>query len=139
MTTTSVSDTYDHLFKLLLVGDSNVGKTSLLLSFTTDSYKENVRNTVGVDLKVKIVKHPATGKTLKLTIWDTAGQERFRTLTSAYYRGAHGIILVYDVTNSESFTNIKHWLNEVDIYSTNEECVRMLIGNKVCFDGDKCW
>lgn len=71
------------------------------------------------------------GRKLKLTIWDTAGQERFRTLTSAYYRGAHGIVLVYDITNRESFENIQHWLREIEIYSTNEDCVKLLIGNKI--------
>jgi len=83
---------------------------------------------VGVDLKVKMVNF--RGQKLKLTIWDTAGQERFRTLTSAYYRGAHGIILVYDITARDSFENLQHWLSEVDIYSTNESCVKLLVGNK---------
>lgn len=122
------SETYDHLFKLLLVGDSGVGKTSLLLRFTQGSFNESVRNTVGVDLRVKMVNY--RGKKLKLTIWDTAGQERFRTLTSAYYRGAHGVILVYSINDRESFTNLSHWLKEIDIYSTNEDAVKLLIGNK---------
>src|SRR4051794_14346761 len=113
------AETYDHLFKLLLVGDSNVGKTSLLLRFTQGSFNESVRNTVGVDLRVKMVNY--RGKKLKLTIWDTAGQERFRTLTSAYYRGAHGVILVYSINDRDSFTNLSHWLKEIDIYSTNED------------------
>ncbi len=119
---------YNHLLKLLRVCDSGVGKTSLLLQFAAGDFNADSRPTVGVDLKVKLMK--LRGKTLKLTIWDTAGQERFRTLTSAYYRGAHGIILVYDVTSRESFDNIKDWLKEIDIYSTNEEAVKMLIGNK---------
>jgi len=123
-----MSDTYDHLFKLLLVGDSGVGKTSILMRFTAGSFEEDVRNTVGVDLKVKIINF--RGKKIKLTLWDTAGQERFRTLTSAYYRGAHGIILAYDITSRDSFENLQHWLNEIDIYSTNESCVKMLVGNK---------
>lgn len=70
-------------------------------------------------------------KKLKLTIWDTAGQERFRTLTSSYYRGAHGIILVYDVTNRASFENVMEWLKEIDIYSTNDDAVKLLVGNKI--------
>ena len=102
---------YDHLFKLLLVGDSGVGKTSILLSFTQDAFQEDVKNTVGVDLKVKL--HRFREKMLKLTIWDTAGQERFRTLTSSYYRGAHGIILVYDITSRGSYTNVTEWLKEI--------------------------
>jgi len=88
-----------------------------------------MRSTVGVDLKVKMMKF--RNKITKLTIWDTAGQERFRTLTSAYYRGAHGIILVYDVTSRESFQNIKDWLKEISIYSTNDDVVKMLVGNKI--------
>jgi len=127
-TPASPTDQYDFLFKLLLVGDSGVGKTSLLLRFTANSFSDTIRNTVGVDLKVKMVK--MNGAVLKLTVWDTAGQERFRTLTSAYYRGAHGVILVYDITARSSFDALSHWLNEIDIYSTNDETVRMLIGNK---------
>lgn len=119
---------YDHLFKLLLVGDSAVGKTSLLLNFTGGAFEEHQKNTVGVDLKVKMMR--LREQLLKLTIWDTAGQERFRTLTSAYYRGAHGIILVYDITDRDSFANIKRWLEEVKIYSTNVDAVMMLVGNK---------
>lgn len=120
---------YDHLFKLLLVGNSGVGKTSLLLRFSHNEFNEDTRNTVGVDLKVKFIQFRQ--KRLKLTIWDTAGQERFRTLTSAYYRGAHGIILVYDITARDSFQNIKEWLAEVDIYTTNKSCVKLLVGNKI--------
>jgi len=123
-----MAEQYDHLFKLLLVGDSGVGKTSILLRYTAGEFKGDTRNTVGVDLKVKMVNF--RGTKLKLTIWDTAGQERFRTLTSAYYRGAHGIVLVYDITARDSFENLQHWLSEVDIYSTNEQCVKLLIGNK---------
>jgi len=129
-------DTYDYLFKLLLVGDSAVGKTSLLLRFTQGEFKDSVRNTVGVDLKVKMVNY--RDRKLKLTIWDTAGQERFRTLTSAYYRGAHGIILVYSITDRESFVNLSHWLKEVDIYSTNDAAIKLLIGNKSdCSDSER--
>lgn len=124
-----MTEVYDHLFKILLVGDSGVGKTCILLRFTAGEFREDTRNTVGVDLKVKMVH--ARGKKLKLTIWDTAGQERFRTLTSAYYRGAHGIVLVYDVTSRESFENVQHWLKEIDIYSTNESCVKLLVANKI--------
>ena len=77
---------YDHIFKILLIGDAGVGKSSILLRFTDDAFEEHLASTIGVDFKVKTVH--MRGKTLKLTIWDTAGQERFRTLTSSYYRGA---------------------------------------------------
>jgi len=124
-----MADAYDHLFKLLLVGDSGVGKTSLLLRFAQGEFNSDTRNTVGVDLKVKFMNFRS--QRLKLTIWDTAGQERFRTLTSAYYRGAHGIILVYDITSRKSFEDIKEWMSEVDIYSTNQAAVKLLVGNKI--------
>ncbi|PWS22812.1 hypothetical protein DKP78_16425, partial [Enterococcus faecium] len=87
---------YDYLFKLLLIGDSGVGKSCLLLRFADDSYLDSYISTIGVDFKIRTVEQD--GKTIKLQIWDTAGQERFRTITSSYYRGAHGIIIVYDVT-----------------------------------------
>ncbi|CAI0462158.1 unnamed protein product, partial [Linum tenue] len=95
----------DYLFKLLLIGDSGVGKSCLLLRFADDSYIESYISTIGVDFKIRTVEQD--GKVIKLQIWDTAGQERFRTITSSYYRGAHGIIIVYDVTDEESFNNVK--------------------------------
>jgi len=120
---------YDLSFKILLIGDSGVGKSSLLVSFISSSV-EDLSPTIGVDFKIKQLT--VGGKRLKLTIWDTAGQERFRTLTSSYYRGAQGIILVYDVTRRETFTNLVDvWGKEIELYSTNQECVRMLVGNKV--------
>lgn len=118
---------YDYLFKLLLIGDSGVGKSCLLLRFADDSYTESYISTIGVDFKIRTIQ--LDGKTIKLQIWDTAGQERFRTITSSYYRGAHGIIVVYDVTESESFNNIKQWLHEIDRYAC-EGVNRLLVGNK---------
>jgi len=118
---------YDYLFKLLLIGDSGVGKSCLLLRFADDSYLESYISTIGVDFKIRTVELDA--KTIKLQIWDTAGQERFRTITSSYYRGAHGIIVVYDVTDQESFNNVKQWLNEIDRYAS-ESVNKLLVGNK---------
>lgn len=120
---------YDMQTKLLMIGDSGVGKTCLLLSFTTDEFDSDSRSTIGVDLKVKIMN--VKNQKVKLTIWDTAGQEQFRTLTSAYYRGAHGVVLVYDVTRAETFRNIREWLKEVEIFSTKENVVKALVGNKI--------
>ncbi|XP_073309976.1 ras-related protein RABC2a-like [Primulina huaijiensis] len=120
---------YDLSFKILLIGDSAVGKSSLLVSFISNVV-DDLSPTIGVDFKIKILT--VGGKRLKLTIWDTAGQERFRTLTSSYYRGAQGIILVYDVTRRDTFTNLSGvWAKELELYSTNENCVKMLVGNKV--------
>ncbi|ONH89747.1 hypothetical protein PRUPE_8G013500 [Prunus persica] len=128
-TTSSREADFEYLFKLLLIGDSGVGKSTLLLSFTSDTF-EDLSPTIGVDFKIKHVT--LGGKKLKLAIWDTAGQERFRTLTSSYYRGAQGIILVYDVTRRETFTNLSDiWAKEIDLYSTNQDCIKMLVGNKV--------
>lgn len=129
MLSSASEESFDYFFKLLLIGDSGVGKSSLLLRFTSDSF-DTLPPTVGVDFRLK--KMTVEGKKVKLAIWDTAGQERFRTLTSAYYRGAQGVILVYDVTRRETFTDLSDvWLKELDLYSTYQDCVKMVVGNKV--------
>jgi Ras-related protein Rab-1A len=130
----AINPDYDYLFKLLLIGDSGVGKSSLLLRFADDSYLETYISTIGVDFKIRTVE--LDGKTVKLQIWDTAGQERFRTITSSYYRGAHGIIVVYDVTDQESFSNVKQWLNEIDQYAS-EDVNKLIVGNKSDRDNEK--
>lgn len=127
MATVARDDTYDYLFKLLLIGDSGVGKSSLLLRFSDDTYETTFNSTIGVDFKIKTVD--LNDKVVKLQIWDTAGQERFRTITSSYYRGAHGIIIVYDVTDTESFENVKKWLTEID-KNAHRDVQKMLVGNK---------
>ncbi|KAK1392684.1 RAB GTPase-like [Heracleum sosnowskyi] len=130
------SSNYDVSFKILLIGDSAVGKSSLLLTFISNSLLQDTSPTIGVDFKIKLLT--VGGKKLKLTVWDTAGQERFRTLTSSYYRGAQGIILVYDVTKRETFTNLSDvWAKEVDLFSTNQNCVKMLVGNKVDIESER--
>jgi len=117
---------YDHLFKLLIIGDSGVGKSSLLVRFADNHFSGNYITTIGVDFKIRTIE--IQGERVKLQIWDTAGQERFRTITSTYYRGTHGVIVVYDVTSGESFANVKRWLHEID---QNCDVVnRILVGNK---------
>lgn len=118
---------YDYLFKLVLIGDSGVGKSCLLLRFADDAFTESYISTIGVDFRFRTVKMDK--KTVKLQIWDTAGQERFRTITSAYYRGADGIIMVYDTTSSDSFDHVNDWLKEVNRYASEGTC-KLLIGNK---------
>uniref|UniRef100_A0A0N4Z7E6 Ras-related protein Rab-35 n=1 Tax=Parastrongyloides trichosuri TaxID=131310 RepID=A0A0N4Z7E6_PARTI len=117
---------YDHLFKLLIIGDSGVGKSSLLLRFADNTFSQNYITTIGVDFKIRTIT--CNGKKIKLQIWDTAGQERFRTITSTYYRGTHGVVVVYDVTSAESFSNVKRWLHEID--SNCDSVEKILVGNK---------
>mmetsp|Transcript_60760 Transcript_60760/g.149433 ORF Transcript_60760/g.149433 Transcript_60760/m.149433 type:complete len:537 (+) Transcript_60760:169-1779(+) len=119
---------YDHLFKIVLIGDSNVGKTSLLTRFSDNTFTDSFIATIGVDFRVRTIQ--LNGKTTKLQIWDTAGQERFRTITSAYYRGADGIIIVYDVTNKDSFENVQMWLGEIDKHAQDTSSVKLIVGNK---------
>lgn len=119
-------------YKLLLMGDSGTGKSSLLLRFTDDRFLgEDVQSaTIGVDFKVKFVE--MEGRRVKLTIWDTAGQERFRTLTSSYYRGAQGVILVYDVASRESFESLRRtWIQELQAYANMDKLILMVVGNKI--------
>ena len=118
---------YDYLFKLVLIGDSGVGKSCLLLRFADDAFTDSYISTIGVDFRFRTVQ--IGEKYVKLQIWDTAGQERFRTITSAYYRGADGIIMVYDVCSEESFDHVQDWLQEVNRYASEGTC-KLLIGNK---------
>ena len=102
--------------KFVLVGNTSVGKSSILLRFTENSFSSPLCPTVGVDLKLK--KISSATKRIKLSLWDTAGQERFRSLTPAYYRGADAILFVYDVSNAQSFRSLEDWISESDRFST---------------------
>lgn len=123
-------DDCDYKVKLLMLGDSGVGKSSLLNRFTEDSFDPNFVITIGVDFKNKIVVSEKTGLRLKLNVWDTAGQERFRTIVPAYYRGADGVVLCYDVSDENSFMGVQSWYQQI-----KQECrdsVQVaLVGNKV--------
>mmetsp|Transcript_674 Transcript_674/g.1222 ORF Transcript_674/g.1222 Transcript_674/m.1222 type:complete len:204 (-) Transcript_674:62-673(-) len=129
MAAANKAEAYDHLFKICIIGQSGVGKTSILRRFIDDEFEEKQMSTIGVDFKVKYVD--IGGKKVKLAFWDTAGQERFKTLTSSYYRGAHAIILVYDQSSEDSFNHLEFWLEEVSKHATVTDAVKMLIANKV--------
>eukprot|EP01087_Luapelamoeba_hula_P023862 TRINITY_DN8885_c0_g1_i1.p1 TRINITY_DN8885_c0_g1~~TRINITY_DN8885_c0_g1_i1.p1 ORF type:complete len:200 (+),score=37.87 TRINITY_DN8885_c0_g1_i1:94-693(+) len=118
---------YDYLFKILIIGDSGVGKSALLVRYCDDTFNDTFISTIGVDFKIKTIE--VEGKNIKLQIWDTAGQERFRTITSSYYRGSHGVILVYSVVDRASFSNVEKWVLEVDRYATNN-VKKLLVGTK---------
>ena len=119
--------TYDMLFKVLLAGNTSVGKSSLFLRFVDKIWNDAFVPTIGVDFKIKTLN--IDNKNVKLQIWDTAGQERFRTIISSYYRGAHGILLIFDLTQSESFDSLKNWLIEIE-KNSSKNVKKILIGNK---------
>jgi Ras-related protein Rab-1A len=122
-------------FKILLLGDSNVGKTCFLLRYIDDTFTENHISTIGVDYKIKLVTSPDQ-KIVKLQIWDTAGQDRFRCITKNYYRGSDGIMLIYDITSPSSFVNIKNWIVQIKDCLGEEACIT-LVGNKVDLESNR--
>lgn len=122
----------DYLFKMVLVGNMSVGKTSLVLRYTDDSFSTNYKTTIGVDFKVKTLDMGRDGL-VKLQIWDTGGQERFRSIVSSFYRGTDGLIVVYDITDKGSFEHVTHWYREAQyngLDSYNIQCPLLLVGNK---------
>lgn len=118
---------YDYVFKILLIGDSAVGKSSLLLRFAEDIFSDSFLPTIGVDFKIRTIE--AAGSKVKLQMWDTAGQERFKSILTSYYKGTHGVLLVYDITDRKSFIDVQNWINDVQKYG-REDVVKILIGNK---------
>lgn len=124
----SLQSEHDFLFKILLIGDSGVGKTCLLLKYTDDVFQTSHISTIGVDFRIKTMRLEDS-KVAKLQMWDTAGQERFRTITSSYYRGAHGVIIVFDVGERRSFDNLAMWMGEVERYA-KPGVPMILVGNK---------
>ncbi|VDL70170.1 unnamed protein product [Nippostrongylus brasiliensis] len=110
-----------------MIGESSVGKSSLLLRFVDDTFDQTYPSTIGIDFKIRTVN--VDGSVIKLQIWDTAGQEKFRTLASSYYRGSHGIFIVFDITNEKTFHNIPYWLNNVERFA-NSNVIKFLVGNK---------
>lgn len=120
---------YDYIFKVLLLGDSSVGKTCFLLRYSDDTFVENHISTIGLDYRLKMI-NLSDKKIIKMQIWDTAGQDRFRAITKNYYKGAHGIILMFDVTSTVSFNNIKNWLLQIK-ENTSDKIQIVLVGNKI--------
>ena len=123
----------DAKYKILILGDSTVGKTCFLTRYTDNTFQEEYLASIGMDYKIKSYEKE-DGNSIKLYIWDTAGQDRFRSITRNYYKGADGIILIYDITNEESFNNVKHWINSIkEAIDSSEESryVIILIGNKL--------
>lgn len=130
----------EYIYKVLLLGDSTVGKTCFLMRFTEGTFQEIHMSTIGLDYRLKIMdieepnpenaEAPAVIKKAKVQIWDTAGQDRFRAITKNYYKGAHGIILIYDVTNAETFKNVRNWLAQIR-ESASKNVTIFIVGNKI--------
>ena len=125
--TTKGSEDYEFIFKVLLLGNSNVGKSSLFLRFVDDIWNDTFVPTIGVDFKIKTFD--IDEKKIKMQIWDTAGQKRFKNIIASYYRGAHGILLIFDVTDKDSFKNLSNWLIEIE-KNASKNVLKVLIGNK---------
>lgn len=112
---------------MVLIGDSGVGKSNLLMRFTRNEFNMESKSTIGVEFANRTIQ--IDGKTIKAQIWDTAGQERYRAITSAYYRGAFGAFIVYDISKSSTFENVDAWLKELRAHAS-DDIVIMLVGNK---------
>jgi len=126
---------YDKMYKLVIIGDSGVGKSSLLTRYTENIYSDAYISTIGVDFKVKTVVR--NQKTYKLQIWDTAGQERFRAITTTYYRGAHCCIVAFDITNHDTFDSVSKWILEI-VSHAHDKILIILVGTKCEMIADRC-
>ena len=130
-----MSDLNENVYKVLLLGDSSVGKTCFLMKYTDEAFQETHMATIGLDYRLKSMKLK-NGKAVKIQIWDTAGQDRFRSITKNYYKGSHGIILIYDITNPITFENITHWVSQVR-EEASKNVVIYLIGNKIDLEEER--
>ena len=119
----------DFVIKILLLGDSEVGKSCFLMRYSDNVFVENYITTIGLDYKLKTVKLDS-GKTIKVQLWDTAGQDKYRTIAKNYYKGSHGILLLYDITKITSFENIREWIRDIK-EEVSEKAIIFLIGNKI--------
>lgn len=120
-------DTYEELFKIVLIGDSGVGKTNMMTQYLRKEFNENSKATVGVEFGSKVME--IEGKQVKAQIWDTAGQERYKSITSAYYKGAKGAFVVYDITRKETFESVDKWISDLN-HSADKNLIIILVGNK---------
>ena len=118
---------YSLIFKMILIGDSGVGKSNILSRYINNSFSEATRSTVGVELSAKVEEINNTK--IKIQIWDTAGQERYKSITKTYYKGAKGALIVYDITNKESFKNVDKWINDLK-ESGDDDVSILIVGNK---------
>lgn len=134
MAQTAMSETYDFLFKFLVIGNAGTGKSCLLHQFIEKKFKDDSNHTIGVEFGSKIIN--VGGKYVKLQIWDTAGQERFRSVTRSYYRGAAGALLVYDITSRETYNALTNWLTDARMLAS-QNIVIILCGNKKDLDADR--
>eukprot|EP01130_Rhizamoeba_saxonica_P012368 TRINITY_DN51_c1_g1_i1.p1 TRINITY_DN51_c1_g1~~TRINITY_DN51_c1_g1_i1.p1 ORF type:complete len:200 (-),score=44.70 TRINITY_DN51_c1_g1_i1:45-644(-) len=131
------NDTVQKMLRVLVIGDSGVGKSALLLRFTDDTFSESFISTIGVDFKTKTLPLGDKKENYHLQIWDTAGQERFRTITHSFYRSAQCCLVVFDVTNRESFESVKnYWLQSIDRYS-GQDVEKIVVGNKVDLEEER--
>ena len=124
---TKKNDDYDYLFKLIIIGDSYVGKTNIMSQYIKKEFNENSKSTIGVEFGNKIIK--IDDKIIKAQIWDTAGQERYKSITSAYYKGAKGAFIVYDITSKTTFNSVDKWIQDLNLYG-DKNLTLLLIGNK---------
>ncbi len=123
------NEVIEYSFKILLLGDTSVGKTCFLKRYTDNTFQDAYLSTIGFDFKYKLVTLE-DGKIVKVQLWDTAGEERFRTIAKSYYKGAHGIVLIYDVTNRKTYENIRKWMNQIKDDSSSNISI-ILVANKI--------
>ena len=128
------TNSYDLLYKIIIIGDTCVGKSNILSRYLKNEFKEDSKSTVGVELGTKFLKIKGTGA--KVQIWDTAGQERYRSITSTYYKGSHGCFIVYDITNEISFDNVEKWYEQAQKEASKDVSV-ILVGNKCDLENER--
>ena len=128
------ANNYELLYKIIIVGDTCVGKSNILSRYLKDEFRDDSKSTVGVELGSKFLKIKGVGA--KLQIWDTAGQERYRSITSSYYKGSHGCFIVYDITNEISFENVDKWYEQAK-KETSKEISIILVGNKCDLENER--